>query len=99
MFDPEEPFMDRHIEEAEVLRRYIDTEYMDTLSMRSYCACSMHAEDVRHAASCHVSPHRGHVSPHPGHVTPVKLSQQKLEQVRDAVLVVRNWKHSKHVED
>ena len=84
--------MDRHIEEAEVLRRYIDTEYMDTLSMRSYCACSMHAEDVRHAASCHVSPH-------PGHVTPVKLSQQKLEQVRDAVLVVRNWKHSKHVED
>ena len=91
--------MDRHIEEAEVLRRYIDTEYMDTLSMRSYCACSMHAEDARQATSCHVSPHRGYVSPHPGHVTPVKLSQQKLEQVRDAVLVVRNWKHSKHVED
>ena len=79
VYDPEEPFVDRHIEEAEVLRRYIDTEkvYDDTISIKSYCACSLHMED-------------------PGsRVSPFKLSQQKLEQVRDAVLVVRNWKHSK----
>ena len=64
------------MQEAEVLRRYIDTEkvYDDTISIKSYCACSLHAEDRE---------------------TPFKLSQQKLEQVRDAVLVVRNWKHSK----
>ena len=76
VFDPEEPFVDRHIEEAEVMRRYIETEkvYDDTISIKSYCVCSLHAED---------------------HQSPYKLSQQKMEQVRDAVLVVRNWKHSK----
>ena len=79
VYDPEEPFVDRHIEEAEVLRRYIDPDkvYDDTISIKSYCVCSLHAED---------------------RVSPFKLSQQKLEQVRDAVLVVRNWKHSKEVE-
>ena len=76
VFDPEEPFVGRHIEEAEVMRRYIETEkvYDDTISIKSYCVCSLHAED---------------------HQSPYKLSQQKMEQVRDAVLVVRNWKHSK----
>ena len=79
VYDPEEPFVDRHIEEAEVLRRYIDPDkvYDDTISIKSYCVCSLHAED---------------------RVSPFKLSQQKLEQVRDAVLVVRNWKHSKEAE-
>ena len=76
VFDPEEPFLGRHIEEAEVMRRYIETEkvYDDTISIKSYCVCSLHAEDRQ---------------------SPYKLSQQKMEQVRDAVLVVRNWKHSK----
>ena len=91
VYDPEEPFVDRQIEEAEVLRRYIETEkvYDDTISIKSYCACSLHAEE-------HVSPF--HVTRDTGHVSPFKLSQQKLEQVRDAVLVVRNWKHSKEAE-
>ena len=89
VYDPEEPFVDRHIEEAEVLRRYIEPEkvYDDTISMKSYCACSVHAEE-------HVSPY--HVTR--DSVSPLRLSQQKLEQVRDAVLVVRNWKHSKEAE-
>ena len=86
VFDPEEPFVDRQIEEAEVLRRYIDTEkvYDDTISMKSYCVCSLHAEDFGQQAS--------------GAISPLQLSQQKLEQVRDAVLVVRNWKQSKEID-
>ena len=77
------------VEEAEVLRRYIEPEkvYDDTISIKSYCACSVHAEE-------HVSPY--HVTR--DSVSPLRLSQHKLEQVRDAVLVVRNWKHSKDAE-
>lgn len=73
--DPDDGFIDRQIEEKEVLRRYIVSEklYDDTLSIKSYGGCSLHADEKE--------------SPH-------KLSKVKLEQVRDAVLVVRNWKHS-----
>ena len=74
--DPDDAFIDRHIEEKEVFRRYIVTEklYEDTLSNKSsFCGCSIHAEENE---------------------SPQKLSKVKLEQVRDAVLVVRNWKHT-----
>lgn len=74
-YEQEEEFIDREIEEKEVLRRYIVSEklYDDTISIKSYGGCSLHAEERE--------------SPH-------KLSKVKLEKVRDAVLVVRNWKHS-----
>ena len=73
--DTDDAFIDRQIEEKEVLRRYIVSEklYEDTLSIKSVGGCSLHYEEKK--------------SPH-------KLSKVKLEQVRDAVLVVRNWKHS-----
>jgi len=73
--DQDDGFIDRQIEEKEVLRRYIVSEklYDDTISIKSYGGCSIHGEERE--------------SPH-------KLSKVKLEQVRDAVLVVRNWKHS-----
>ena len=76
VMDPEGPFVDREIEEKEeVLRRYIVSEklYDDTLSIKSFGGCSIHAEEKE---------------------TPQRLSNVKLEQVGDAVLVVRNWKHS-----
>lgn len=76
--EPDDAFLNRHIEEKEVLRRYIDTDkvYEDTLSNKSsYCGCSLHAEENENES-------------------PQKLSKVKLEQVRDAVLVARNWKHS-----
>ena len=74
--DPDDTFINRHIEDKEVLRRYIDTDklYETTISNKSSCCvCSIQTDENE---------------------SPKKLSQVKLEQVRDAVLVVRNWKHT-----
>ena len=75
--EQEDEFIDREIEEKEVLRRYIVSEKLYDDTIKSCVGCSLHPEERE--------------SPH-------KISKVKLEQVRDAVLVVRNWKHS-HSED
>ena len=104
VFDPQEPFVDRHIEEAEVLRRYIDTEkvYDDTISIKSYCACSLHAEEIQQSPYKLSQQKMEQVSCVIYYIFYIYIYiydiyidfMYTIPQVRDAVLVVRNWKHS-----